>query len=79
MDDRLGLGREDGRVYGARVEQVESDRLGAERPQAFVVADGPERADHLVAAVEQLGDESRADGAAGAGYEDSHGVCSFVV
>ena len=35
MDDRLGLGSEDGLANGMRVEQVERDRLGPERPYAF--------------------------------------------
>ena len=32
MDDRPGPGVEDGLAYRARVEQVEQDRLRAERP-----------------------------------------------
>ncbi len=32
VDDRLGLGFQDGRAHGARVKQVERDRFRPERP-----------------------------------------------
>ena len=72
MDDRLGLGSEDGLANGTRVEQVERDRLRPERSHALGAAGRPGRADHLVPCVDQLGDEPGSDRAAGSCDEDSH-------
>jgi hypothetical protein len=74
MDDRVRLGLEDGLAHGARVEQVEGDRMGPERAQPLGVAGRAERADHLVPSVDQLGNEPAADGAARSCDEDSHRV-----
>jgi hypothetical protein len=75
VDDRLRLGCEQGLAHGARVEQIEHDRLRSERAYAL----GPFRrrcgADDLVPPVEQLWHESGADRAARSDHEDSH-LCS---
>ena len=55
MDDRLGRGLEHRLAHGARVEQIERDRLAPERPQTFGVARRPVGADHLVPSFDQLG------------------------
>ncbi len=61
VNDRLGLACENGLAHRGRVEQIERDRLRAERPHALGVSRRPERADHLVASVHKLGDEPGAD------------------
>ena len=72
VDDRVGLGLEDGLAHGARVEQIERDRLRPERPHALGVAGRPGGADHLVPSIDQLGDEPGADRTARSCDEDSH-------
>jgi hypothetical protein len=74
VDDRVGLVFEHGLSHGAGIEQIELDRLRAERPQAFVVSWGPEGADHLVSSIDQLGNEPAADGTARPRNENSHHV-----
>jgi hypothetical protein len=75
VDDRVGLGFEDRPADGVRVEDVEGDRLGAQRPEPVTV--GPVGADHLVPAIDELSDEPGADGAARSCYEHSHRAVSF--
>jgi hypothetical protein len=74
MDDRLGLGLEDGLAHGTRVEQVERDRLRPERPYPLGVSTRPRGADHLVAPINELRNEPGADRTARSRYEDSHDV-----
>jgi hypothetical protein len=74
VDDRVGLGFEDGLAHGASVEQVERNRFGSERAQTLGVSRRPERADHLVALIDQLRNEPGADRTARPGNEDSHCV-----
>jgi hypothetical protein len=74
MDDRLGLGFEDGLPHSARVEQIERDRLRAERPYPLAVSWRPEGTDHLVPSIDQLGNEPGADGTARPRNENSHDV-----
>jgi hypothetical protein len=59
-------------AHRAGVEQVERDRLRAERPHALAVSRRPERADRLVASIDQLGNQPGADRTARACNEDSH-------
>src|SRR5262249_21590981 len=72
VNDRLGLGFEDGLANGARVEQIERDRLRAERPDTLAATWRPEGADDLVPLIDQLRDEPGADGTARPGNENSH-------
>ena len=74
MDDRVGLGLEDGLAHGARVEQIERDRLRPERPYPLGGSARPRGADHLVAPIKELGNEPGADRTARSRYEDSHDV-----
>jgi hypothetical protein len=74
VDDRPGLGVQDGRAHGARVEQVERDRLGPERPDPLRVPGRPEAADHLVSLIDELGNEPGADRTARSHDEDPHRV-----
>src|SRR6266542_6268125 len=79
VDDRVGLGFEHGLAHGARVEQVERDRLRPERPYTLGVSRRPEGADHLVPPVDQLRNEPAADRTARPSDEDSHVVLLRVV
>ena len=74
MDDHLGLGL--GHHVGHRigVERVDDDRLGAERPQRAGLGSRAGRADDLVAARHELGNELAADRAGRSGNEDLHDV-----
>lgn len=72
VDDRVGLGFEDGLAHGARVEQIERDRLRPERPDTFGVSRRPGGADHLVSSIDQLRNEPGADRTARAYDEDLH-------
>ena len=72
VDDCLGLGFENRLAHRAGREQVERDRLRAERPDTLTVSRRSERADHLVASIDQLGNEPGADRTARACNEDSH-------
>ena len=72
VDDALGPGFEDGPACSARVEQVERDRLGAERPDPLGVSRRPERPDHLVPPAGQLGHQPGADRTACSDNHDSH-------
>jgi hypothetical protein len=74
MDDRVGLRREHRTAHGGRVEEVERDRLGAERAYAFSTLGRGGRADHVVSSLDQLGNEPGANRAARSGYEDSHRI-----
>ena len=82
VNDRLGLGFEHRLAHRAGVKQVEGDRLRAERPHAVAASRRPERAGHLVASIDQLGNEPGADRTARACNEDSHRelllVCHIV-
>jgi hypothetical protein len=74
MNDRLGLGFEHRLAHRAGIEQIERDRLRAKRPHPLAMSRRPERADHLVASIDQLGDEPGADRTARTCDENSHGV-----
>ena len=78
VDDRLGLGFEHAPPHRGRVEQIERDRLRAERPHALGAVSRPERADHLVASLDELGDEPGADHTARSYNEDSHRISPSV-
>jgi hypothetical protein len=73
VDDRVGRGAEDGLPDGLGVEQVEQDRLRAQLAHPVGARGRGRGADHLVTALDQLGYEPGADGAARARYKDSHG------
>src|SRR4051794_36856175 len=77
MDDRFRLRLEDGMAHGARVEQVERDRLRAERAHGGGASRRVERAGHLVPSIDQLGHEAAADGTGRAHHEDSHRILLF--
>jgi hypothetical protein len=79
MDDRVGPAFEHGLANGARVEQVEGDRLPAECPYTLGVSGRPRGADHLVPALDQLSDEPASDRAARSCDEDSHRVLLFGI
>ena len=55
-------------------DAVQEAWLRLDRADALLVLRRAERADHLVAAIDQLGDEPGADGAARAGDEYTHHV-----
>jgi hypothetical protein len=74
VDDRVGRGAEDGLPDGLGIEQVELDRLGAELPHAIGALRRGRGTDHLVAGLDQLGDEPGADGTVCSCYKDSHWV-----
>jgi hypothetical protein len=74
MDDRVGLGFEHGLAHGARVEQIERDRLRPERPYTFGVSGRSRGADHLVPSIDQLRNEPASDRTARSCYEDAHRV-----
>jgi len=78
VDDRVRLGLEHRPAHGRTIEQIERDRLGAERPQAFRFFGRPRGADHLVASPNQLGNEPGADRTARSCNEDSHRVLLLV-
>ncbi|HEY6775104.1 MAG TPA: hypothetical protein VI122_01185 [Thermoleophilaceae bacterium] len=77
VDDRVRLGFEDGLPHGARIEQIERDRLRPQRPYRVGVSGRPEGADHLVPSIDQLRNEPGADGTARPSNEDSHRVLLF--
>jgi hypothetical protein len=58
MDDRFGPGLEDGLAHSMRIEQVQLDRPGTQRAQAFRIPGRLERADHLMPSLNQLRDEA---------------------
>ena len=62
-----------------RVEQIERDRPRAERPQLLGACRRVVGADHLVACVDQLGNEPAADRAARSCDENAHRVLLFVL
>jgi hypothetical protein len=72
MGNRLGLRLEHGLADRTSVEQIERDRLGAERPQVVCARRRYVGADHLVASVDQLRDESGADRTARSCDEYTH-------
>jgi hypothetical protein len=74
MDDRIGCGIDDRLANGVAVEEIERDRLRPERPKTLGVPGRPESADHLVASIDQPGNESCADGTARPRNEDPHHV-----
>jgi hypothetical protein len=74
VHDRLGLVLEHGLAHRARVEQIEHDRLRAERPQTFSTRRRVVAADHLVAGIDQLWHEAAANRTACPCDEDSHRV-----
>jgi hypothetical protein len=74
MDDRVGLGVENGLTFGARVEQIELDWRGPEGADTFSTVGGVMGADHLVSGINQLGNKSAADRAACPHDKDSHRV-----
>ena len=79
MDHRVGLEPLDGAQQGIAVQHVGDDRRGPALGEGGSPGRGAGDADHLVTAFEQLRDERRAEGAGGAGEEDSHGVPSVGV
>jgi len=64
VDDRIGLLGEHCPGDRIRIEQVELERLGAQRTQALGASSRLVCTDHLVPGIDQLGDEASADGAA---------------
>jgi len=78
VDDRVGFGFEDGLAHGARVEQIERDRLRPEHPYTLGVSRRVEGADHLVTSIHELRNEPGADSTARARNEDSHRVLLSV-
>ena len=74
VDDRVRLGLEHGPAHGRAIEQIERDRLGAERPYVFRFLGRRRGADHLMASVDELGDQPGADRTARSCNEDSHRV-----
>jgi hypothetical protein len=72
MDDRVRLGFENSLAHRARVEQIERDRLRAERAYAFRALTRRGGADHLVPAFDQLRNEPASYCAARPCDEDSH-------
>jgi len=72
VDDRVRFRLQDRLSYGARVEQIERDRLRPERPQTLGAGGRVVGADHIVPCVDQLGYEPGSDRTAGSCYEDSH-------
>src|SRR4029077_5028295 len=61
-----------------RVEQVQRDRLGAQRPYPVGVARRPMSADYLVPVLDELGNEPGADRTGLPHDEDSHSALSRV-
>jgi hypothetical protein len=59
------------------VEQVERDRIRAERADSLGASGRPESAGHLVPPIDQLGDEPAADRPARTYDEDSHRLSPF--
>ena len=78
MDDRVGLGGGNRLAHCVGIERVEHDRLGPEPAQLFCLAGRAGAADHVVAALDQLGNEPMADHAACSYHEDSHRVLLSV-
>ena len=78
MHDRVGLGLEDGLAHRASVEQIEHDRLRAERPQTLDVARRPGGADHVMPSIDQLRNEPGADRTARPCNENSHRVSPLI-
>ena len=78
VDDRLGFAFENGLADCPRVEQIKHDRVGTERPEPLAASRRPKRPDHIVASLDQLGNEPGTDGAARAGNENSHRVLLVV-
>ena len=58
VDDRFGSDGRHGLLHGARVEQVEHDRLGAQGSQAVGLRRRAGAADDVVAALDELRDEA---------------------
>ena len=74
----LGLDFEHGLAHGACVEQIEHDRLRAERSNTFGVSRRPRGADHLVSSSDQLRNEPGADSTTCPRNENSHHVLLIV-
>jgi hypothetical protein len=74
MHDRVRFGFRDRLAHGARVKQIERDRLRPLRLDTLEVSGRPRGADHPVSSLDQLGNEPGADGTAGPCDEDSHRV-----
>jgi hypothetical protein len=74
VDDRVRLRFQHGFADGARVEQIEHDRVRPERAKALGVFGRPGGADHVVSCLDQLGNQPGTDCAARSGDEDFHGV-----
>jgi hypothetical protein len=77
MDDRVGLRFQDGVSHGGGIEQIEHDRLGAERPYTVGTSRRRGGTDHLVPSSDQLGDEPGADRPARTYDEDTHRHAPF--
>jgi hypothetical protein len=78
IDDRVGPGGGNRLAHCPRVERVEHSRLGSEPAQPLCLLGRAGAADHLVAALQQLGDEPAADRTARPYHEDSHRSLLFV-
>ena len=78
VDDRVRRGLEHGPAHGRAIEQIERDRLGAERPEVLRLLGRPRGADHLVASLDELGDQPGADRTARSCNEYSHWVAPSV-
>ena len=79
MHDRVGPGLQHGPAHGTRVEQVEPDRLGAQRGQQRRAVRRVVSADHLVPGFNQLRYQMAPECAARPGHEDSHRVFLSLV
>src|SRR5262249_31761319 len=72
MDDRVGRGVQHRLADRARVEQVERDRFCAERAHKLPACRRDVRTDNLMTGIDQLWNETAAEGAARTCDEDSH-------
>ena len=79
VDDRLRLRLEHGLAHCPSVEQIECDRLCAQRTHAFGASGRPVGADHLVTFLDQLGNEAGADRSARPGGEEPSWCSPFAV
>jgi hypothetical protein len=78
VDDRVRRGLDHGPADGRTIEQIERDRLSAERPYVFGFLSRRRGADHLMASGDKLGDQPGADRTARSCNEDLHRVSPLV-
>jgi hypothetical protein len=74
VNDRIGLGTQNGLADGPGVEQVELDRLRTERPDPIGTTGRVVGPDDLVSALDELREQPAADRTAGTCDKDSHRV-----